>query len=216
MPMYNGAKIDQPWGVSTFGAASASGDPDVVRLQVGLSQVEQTPGEAFQAARGVVAAFRAVLRSHDIPDAGVSPSRIKLATHWEYDRRADERVHRGYKCTANFEFETTAIDSVQDLIVQIVDAGMNVVDDIEFDVRAKPELRARARREAIAAARAKAELYAEAAGVRLGRVLHIQDVDPEQLRIRSHGTLVGGLEEDFAPGRIVVGAAVAMGFAIED
>jgi hypothetical protein len=53
------------------------------------------------------------------------------------------------------------------------------------------ELRAVARREAGAAARGKADLDAEAAGVRVrvGAVLHVEDVDPEQpgaSRYRSH------------------------------
>jgi hypothetical protein len=63
------------------------------------------------------------------------------------------------------------------------------VDGTHFDVIAKRELRAEARRKAVAAARAKADLYAEAAGVRVGAVLHIEDVDPEQpgaSRYRSH------------------------------
>ncbi|MEV4004273.1 hypothetical protein [Actinomadura sp. NPDC049753] len=46
-------------------------------------------------------------------------------------------------------------------------------------------------------------------------MLHIEDVDPERLKTYSHGGVSGGVEEDFAPGQIVVTAAVAMGFAID-
>lgn len=213
--MLNDPKISEPWGVATFGAATVAAEPDFARVKVEVATLEQGPSEAFQAAQTVITGFRAVLRNHGIPDAGVWPSRLKLATHYEYSRAHDERRHAGYRCQAVFEIETEAIASLQRLLIEVVDVGVDRIDGIEFDVRAKPALRARARRDAVAAARAKAELYAEAAGIKLGKVLHIEDVDPERLKTYSHGAVSGGVEEDFAPGQIVVTAAVAMGFAID-
>jgi uncharacterized protein len=64
-----------------------------------------------------------------------------------------------------------------------VAAGGNEIEAVEFDVLAKRELPAGSRRKAVAAAQAKAELYAEPAGVRLGPVLHIDDVDPDHVGI---------------------------------
>lgn len=113
--------------------------------------------------------------------------------------------------------ESEGLDSVQTLLVDVVEAGGHEIDEVDFDVRAKAELRAAARREAVAAARRKAELYAGAAGVRLGAVLHIEDVDPEangRERYRGHATMDGASEQDLAPGQVVVSAAVTLGFAI--
>jgi uncharacterized protein len=76
---------------------------------------------------------------------------------------------------------------------------------------------ARARRDAVAAACSKAELYAEAAGARLGPVLHIDDVDPESAGLQQYrGHAMGGPAgaQDLAPGHVVVSAAVILGFAI--
>ncbi|MUN39368.1 SIMPL domain-containing protein [Actinomadura litoris] len=211
----NDPKISEPWGVATFGAATIAAEPDFARVKVELACIEQSPAEAFQAAQRVITAFRAVLRSHQIPDAGVAPSHLKLATHYEYSPALETRRKAGFKCEADYEIETAAIESLQQLMTEIVDAGVDRINGIEFDVRTKRALRAQARRDAVGAARAKAELYAEAAGIELGRVLHIEDVDPERLKTYSHGGVSGGVEEDFAPGQIVVTAAVAMGFAID-
>lgn len=214
--MRNDPKISQPWGVATFGAATVAVEPDFARVKLELGVVEQTPAAAFQAAQDVVRAFRAVLRAHGVPDAGVSPSRLKLATNYEYDPASEGRRKRGFTCEAEYEIEIQDIGSMQQLLIDVVDAGVDGIKGIEFDVRAKREPRARARRDAVAAARAKAELYAEAAGVMLGRVLHIEDIDPESLKVYTHGgAVLGGVEEDFAPGQIVVSAAVSMGFAID-
>jgi uncharacterized protein len=87
---------------------------------------------------------------------------------------------------------------------------------VSFDVHAKPELRAEARRSATDAARRKAELYATAAGARLGPVVHIEDVDPERIgnQFRGHGADPESASGNFAPGHVVVSAAVILGFSL--
>ena len=103
------------------------------------------------------------------------------------------------------------------MLVDLVDAGANEIEGVDFDVVAKADLRAEARRKAVAAGRAKAELYAQAAGARLGPVLHIDDVDPGRAGIELYrGHTIGGdaADEDLAPGHVVVSAAVILGFAI--
>jgi uncharacterized protein YggE len=128
------------------------------------------------------------------------------------------RTFVGYQCQAAFAVESTDLDSVQPLLVDLVASGANEIEGVDFDVLAKRELRAEARRKAVSAARAKAELYAEAAGVRLGAVVHIEDVDPDQVgfeRYRSHGSVPGtASDQDLAPGHVVVSAAVTIGFAL--
>ncbi|MEV0720484.1 SIMPL domain-containing protein, partial [Asanoa sp. NPDC050611] len=110
----------------------------------------------------------------------------------------------------------TNIYEVEGLGVDLGAGGAYAVDGVDFDVVAKRELRAEARRKAVAAARGKAELYAEAAGVRLGAVLHIEDVDPDRVgpeRYRSHSSAqADASDQDLAPGHVVVSAAVTLGF----
>ncbi|MFJ2775454.1 SIMPL domain-containing protein [Kitasatospora sp. NPDC087315] len=95
------------------------------------------------------------------------------------------------------------------------EAGANQVDGVEFEVSTRKELRARARTAAVAAAREKAALYAEAADVRPGPVIHIKDVDSDQLRNSCRGhRQAGGAGGDLAPGKISVAAGVVIGFSI--
>ncbi|MEV8350491.1 SIMPL domain-containing protein [Streptomyces niveus] len=207
--------IDAPWGISVFGAASVDAAPDLARLRVAIAQTRQEPGEAFEVTRGGVNQIREVLRGHSIPDTAVSTSRLDLKSLWTY---GNERKFRGYECTASFVIELREIDLLETVLVDIVEAGANQVDGVEFDVRAKKELRARARTAAVAAAREKADLYAEAAGVRLGPVVHIKDVDSEPMRnsYRSHsgGSGGDGGDGDLTPGKVSVSAGVIIGFSI--
>jgi uncharacterized protein YggE len=103
-------------------------------------------------------------------------------------------------------------------LVEVVAAGVNEVGDVQFDVKVKRELRAQARKAAVVAAREKAEVYAEAAEVRVGRVLHITDVDSDGLRtFRSHGQVVGNDGDGaLTPGMISVSAGVLLGYEIKE
>lgn len=207
--------IERPWGVTAYGAASVKSMPDLVRARFKVVRTEQTPSGAFAAANDAVRAVRQALRGHAVPDSAVQRSRLDLTSNWS--GYGDERKFLGYQCEASFAVESTQLDNVQQLLVDVVEAGAHEIEAVDFDVLGKPEMRAGARREAVAAARRKAELYAEAAGVRLGAVVHIEDVDPERAgaeRYRGHGSGGAAAAADLAPGHVIVSAAVMLGFAI--
>ncbi|TMR00842.1 DUF541 domain-containing protein [Actinomadura soli] len=207
--------IERPWGVAAYGASSVKAMPDLVRARFKVIRVEQTPSQAFAVASDAVQAVRRTLRQHGISDAAVQHSRLGLKSSWNYG--GSERKFLGYECQASFAVESGDLEDVQPLLVDLVAAGANEIEGVDFDVTGKGDLRAEARREAVGAARRKAELYAEAAGVRLGAVVHIDDVDPEQVgfeRYRGHGAGGAASAQDLAPGHVVVSAAVILGFSI--
>ncbi|HUN36296.1 MAG TPA: SIMPL domain-containing protein [Trebonia sp.] len=206
--------IERPWGVTVYSTASVKAAPDLVRLRFRVARLQQTPAQAFAAATEAVGAVRQAIRAHNVPDADVQRSHLSLKSQWSY---GNERKFLGYQCQASFSVESRDLDGVQQLLVDIVAAGTNEIEGVDFDVVDKPGLRAEARRAAVAAARRKAELYAEEARVRLGSIVHIEDEDPEQIRgqYRSHSSAgVEASEGDLAPGHVVVSAAVSLGFAI--
>ncbi|MGP3969256.1 SIMPL domain-containing protein [Streptomyces sp. 6N223] len=212
----NGSEsIHTPWGVSVFGAASLDAAPDMARLRLAVKETRKRPADAFEVTRGAVTRVRAVLRGHGIPDAAVSTSRLNLRSTWHFG--GNERKFAGYECTASFMIEVRDLDVLEAALVDAVEAGANQVEGVEFDVSTKKELRARARTAAVAAAREKAELYAGAAGVRLGTVVHIKDVEPEQGETVYRGyeaAAAPGGDSNLTPGQLTVTAAVVLGFAI--
>jgi uncharacterized protein YggE len=206
--------VERPWGVAAYGAASVKAMPDLVRTRFRVVRVEQTPSKSFAVASDAVRAIRQALRQHGLPDGAVERSRLDLKSSWSY---GPDRKFLGYQCQASFAVESGDLDGVERLLVDLVRAGANEIEAVDFDVSGKAGMRAEARRQAVAAARRKAELYAEAAGVRLGAVLHIDDVDPEQVgveRYRGHGSGGAASAQDLAPGHVVVSAAVILGFSI--
>jgi uncharacterized protein len=206
--------VERPWGVVAYGAASVKATPDVVRVRFKVVRVEQTPSRSFDQASESVHAVRDALRRHGIPDRAVERSQLGLESAWSF---GPDRKFLGYECQAAFAVESGDLDDVQQLLVDVVAAGANEIEGVDFDVSGKADLRAESRRQAVAAARNKAGLYAEAAGVRLGPVVHIEDIDPEHVgyqSFRAHAVGGGASAADLAPGHVVVSAAVIVGFSI--
>ncbi|MFE2880524.1 SIMPL domain-containing protein [Streptomyces roseus] len=207
--------IREPWGLSVLGAGSVSAEPRFAEIDLAVDVLAPTPKEAFATAGAAVAGLRAALREHGIPDSAVSGSRLRLTS--AYDGYGSDRAFKGYGCVARYTVRTDSLDRLELLIDDVVTAGANHVDDVRFEVEDKSAMRDGARRRAVEAARRKAEVYAEACGVRLGAVIHIQDVDPESMNMRGHGRRTGGDPESdgaLSPGSVRVDAAVLLGFAL--
>jgi uncharacterized protein YggE len=122
--------------------------PDLVRVRFKVIRLEQTPSAAFEAASDAVRDVRGVLRGRGVSDAAVEGSRLDLKTVWAFANGV--RTFVGYQCQAAFSVESTDLENVQPLLVDLVAAGANEIEAVEFDVLAKRELRAEARRKAVA------------------------------------------------------------------
>jgi uncharacterized protein YggE len=192
--------VERPWGVAAYGAASVKAMPDLVRVPFKVVRVEPTPSQAFAQAYDSVHRVREVSRRHGISDRAVERSRLGLRSAWS--GCGPDRKFLGYECQASFAVESGDLDNVQQPLVDIVEAGANEIEGVDFDVTSKADLRAEARRQAVAAARNKAALYAEVAGARFGHVVHIDDVDPENVgfeRYRARGAGGEPSAEDLHP-----------------
>ena len=100
------------------------------------------------------------------------------------------------------------------------EVGINSIWHVEFHSSKLKELRAEARAQAVVAARAKAELYCKAAGVKLGEVIHIEDLNPDVRRASHRVEFNPEFDEvslgAFNPNVIVVGAAVRIAFKFDN
>jgi uncharacterized protein YggE len=217
--MYVVQSIQRPSGISVFGSYVLRVEPDVVLVTFAVAHTKSEPPAAFAATRDGVASIRAYLGKADVPPVDVQTSVVNLTADWHgYGK---DRVFLGYEARTSLSVRLTDLRRFEEILAGVVQAGANQIQSTEFQTTRLAELRAQARRGAFAAARRKGELYAEEAGVRLGEVLHVEDVNPDGLRGReSHGADVS-LESDgdalqpSAPGSIQVKAAVQVMFAIQ-
>jgi uncharacterized protein len=208
--------IATPYGISVFGSAIVRVVPDVVVISFSVSQVKPHPKEAFEAVRDAAQKVQTFLNNAQIKDAG--SSRINLKEDYRYV--SGESKFFGYRTTVDFRLILTDLNRVEEILAGIVDAGANRIDSVSFQTTKLKELRAEARRQAIVAAREKADNYCQAAGVELGDVIHIEDVNPDQLqRNVGHTREEMSLEDDgetqaFDPNSIVIAGTVLVAYKI--
>ena len=179
----NSLTIKDPFGVSVFGSALIKTSPDLVSIQAGIARTEQKPSAAFSKVRKIAHEVRDFLQRSNVEEFGMS--QMTLAAEFAYINGQSKFM--GYKARISFRMILRSLDRTEDIVSGLVDSGADEIRSIEFQTSELKDIRARARRLAIAAAQEKARIYADAAGVSIGKVLHIQDVNPQVLQGRGEG-----------------------------
>jgi uncharacterized protein len=213
----NSLTIQDPFGISVFGSALIKTPPDLVSIQAAVARTEGTPSAAFSKVRKLAHDVKDFLQRSHTEEFGMS--QMTLAP--EFTFAGGQRKFVGYTARISFRIILRSLDRTEDLVSGLVDAGAAEIRSIQFQTSDLKGIRANARRLAIEAAQEKARIYANAAGVSVGQVLHIQDVNPQVLQARGEGHVRPEpvVDNDFDkqtldPGAIEVGAAVMVAFAL--
>ena len=213
--MNEGQMIQNPFGINVFGSSSLRVEPDIVSLSFAVSRLQQHPKDAFQEVRKAAQAVRKYLEQAKVDE--VTTSRVTIDQSFRYT--ANEHKFIGYTAKVVFHVLLRQLDKMEDVLAGLVDAGLNELDSVDFQTTKLKEIRAEARRQAITAAREKAENYCHAASVALGKILHIEDVNPDELLRRGTSHVEAGRlsqSQAFDPGSITVSAAVIVAYKIEE
>jgi hypothetical protein len=215
--VYVTQSIQRPHGINVFGSSLIRVDPDYSSLRFAVSRVAAKPKDAFDETRRGADAVRAALMALKIDARDVRSGDLALAEEWVgYN---ENRRMAGYRATASFHAFVREFAKVEPVLVAVVDAGADRIHSVHHKTTRMREIRAEARKRAVEAAKAKAESYASAAGVKVGAPLHVEDVNPDDLSRRSHMPDVDLTAEETEvepsnPGSIVVAGAVMVCFAI--
>ncbi|MEM6993552.1 MAG: SIMPL domain-containing protein [Myxococcota bacterium] len=206
--------------MTTFGSHVLRVSPDRAAITAVITRLAAEPADAFGEAREATNRVRAFLRAQAIDDREVRSSRITLQTRFRRASGIEEFV--GHQASVEISVALDELDKLETLLVGMVESGADQVRQVRFHTTRLREHRATARVAALEAARDKAELYCKAAGVKLGKVLHIEDTDPTRVGRRGYGHMVDQDVVDTAdnhsgaydPGAISVNGAVVVSFAI--
>jgi uncharacterized protein YggE len=158
--------------VSATGQAAQA--PDRASVSAGVVTQAPTAGDAMREnARQMNAAFKA-LKAAGIKDRDITTSQMSLQPQYDYQNRKSPRI-TGYEVRNTVSAMSDDLDKVGPMLDALVSAGVNNINGVNFSIKDAKSARAKARMDAIAQARAKAENMAKAAGVRLGKVLEIRE-----------------------------------------
>jgi uncharacterized protein len=165
----------QVQGISVSGTGEASGAPDLALIELGVSTEGKTVKEARDAAATAMNAVSDAVKGDDVAEKDVQTRQFRIEPEYEYPDGTQELI--GYRVTNIVEVKVRDLDRVGEVIDDVAAAGGDVVQiqGLSFTIEEPEELRAQAREEAMADARARAESLAELAGVKLGKPISVTE-----------------------------------------
>ncbi|HEY8450033.1 MAG TPA: SIMPL domain-containing protein [Bacillota bacterium] len=213
----NPVAIDRPY-LQVSGEGRIAVEPDQAVLEFGVVSRAARAADAVSANAQATERLIAALKEAGINESAIQTAHYSLHADYESREGGAPRL-AGYVVSNRVRVRTTQLDRLGQLIDTAVAAGANDIGGIQFELsdRRRAEVLDRAYQQAVAAARAKAEVLAEAAGVRLGRLIAVDETG-----VASPPIPYGGIQRKAAevatpiePGTVEAVASVHLIFALD-
>lgn len=158
--------------VSATGHASQA--PDQASVSAGVVTEGLTAGEAMRKNAAQMSSAFSALKEAGIAERDIQTSQMSLQPRYDYQNRSKPRI-TGYEVRNTVSAKTDDLESVGPMLDALVKAGVNNINGVTFSIKDSKSAKDKARLDAIADAKVKAENMAKAAGVKLGKVLEIRE-----------------------------------------
>jgi hypothetical protein len=209
------AQDDEPRRrIVVSGEARVEAPPDRATFTAGVQAEALQAGDALAASGEAMRAVLAALEAAGVAAADLQTSQLSVDPVWEDGGAGGQPRVRGYAASNLVTVRVRDVAALGALIDTVGAAGANRVFGIAFEIAEPRAALDEARRRAVADARARAELLAEAAGVTLGQVLAIREggLGPAPMM---RAEAMADAAAPVAEGVVAVDARVEIVFAIE-
>lgn len=212
------------WAEESHGVISVTGEgqvaavPDMATLTLGVMVNGDTAKAALDANSAALAAAIKRLKDAGIEDRDIQTSGLSLGPIYDYSSsNGSPQAVLGYSASNMVTVRVRALDSVGAVLDAAVTDGANTLNGISFGLADPVPSTDEARKAAVVDARHKAELYAAAAGVKVGKVVSINEnggYAPPMMRAEA---MAG--KSDAVPvqaGELSIGASVTVTFELTE
>ena len=161
--------------ITVTGQGEAAAAPDMAVLSLGVRTDGPTAAAALRENSAAMTETIDTLKELGVEARDIQTSGLSINPRYDYERNRSNPTLIGYTASNSLTVKLRDLESAGSVIDQAVSSGANSLGGISFTFANPKPLQDEARQDAVARARAQAELLTEAAGVRLGKVLTIQD-----------------------------------------
>jgi uncharacterized protein YggE len=168
---------EAPRRIIVAGSAEAEAAPDLATITAGVETRAATAADALKQNSEAMAAVIAALNAAGIEKRDMQTSQLSINPVYEPvdEARPDAQRIASYEASNMVTVRVRDVARLGEMLDSVTTSGANRIFGISFDVSDPRPVLDAARRDAVADARAKAELFAEAAGVKLGAVLRLSE-----------------------------------------
>jgi uncharacterized protein YggE len=182
LAMFNGRSMAQDMqdrnprpSIRVTGEATITAKPDQAQIDIGVVTQAQTAQEAATQNAQKVDAVIAALRKAMGAGANIKTAGYSLSPNYRYPERGGQPTITGYTASNSVQVKTNDLTQVGRIIDVATQSGANNIQSLRFEIKDEQAARAQALREAALKARAKADTLASALGLRIQRVLFVEE-----------------------------------------
>jgi uncharacterized protein YggE len=161
--------------IRVVGSASITTSPDIATVQIGVQTFNSELEAAIDENNRKSEAIQTALRQQGVEEKDIKTSSFNVYPQRDYQNNKPD-VIVGYQVDNTVSAVIRDLDSVGKTLQAAIDAGANNIYGISFSLDDPRPFEDEARVKAIEDAREKAESMAEAAGIKLGKVLSINEI----------------------------------------
>lgn len=212
-PSFAQPVFDRGPSITVRGDGRAEVPPDIARLSVEVITRGRTLEGATAAHKERAAKAAAALRALDKDGLVIEQSNFRLDQMRQPAPQQGPRAETEYQAVTSFELKAMKLDAIDALITKIAETGLFEMRSVRYGLDEKNNALDIARRNAVADARNRSKVYADAAGVQLGEIVEITDSEPRLLREMAAPMAARGMQVA-PPENISVTANVTMTWRI--
>ena len=191
--------------IRVTGDARVTAKPDRVQIDIGVTtRAAQSQDAAAQNARQVEAVLAAVRKAAG-PTAVLKTISYSLNPNYQYHPKGGEPTIDGYTALNVVQVTLDELGKIGAVIDAATESGANHVQGIQFTLRDQDAVRAEALREAALRARAEAEVLAAALGLKVLRVLTVEESSPRVMPLRVYNGAARAAAAEAAPTPVEAG-----------
>src|SRR6266536_5830547 len=202
--------------ITVVGSGAVSGASDTAEVNAGVVTQAATASQAMSQNSAAMEQVLKALTALGIADRDIHTTNVSIVPV-----RAPQQTGRqqpsplvGYEVTNQVRVTVRNLAALGRLLDTLVSRGANALGGIGFSIADPAPLLEQARTKAIADARQKAQVYAAAAGVKLGRVMFIRDATVGPPRPMA-GRVMAMATTPIAPGEQELEVSVSVTYALE-
>ncbi len=144
--------------------------PDIALIDLSVVSQGKTVKAVTQDGNTKMAQVTDAVKKLGVDPKDITTSQYNLYPQYVYLERQSPRID-GYNLTQQIHVKVRKLEIVEDVLDGGIAAGANQVGQLSFDIDDSSQLKKEARQRAFTTAKEKAQEMANAAGVRLGRVI---------------------------------------------
>jgi|SRR5579859_2671591 len=196
--------------IAMTGHGETRGAPDMAQVTAGVSTVAPTAAQALSANSSHMKGVFAALIKLGVPEKNIQTSNFFVSPQYGNGDNNTPRPLTGYQVNNDVTVRLEDVGKLGGALDALVAAGANQINGVSFSIQNSAPLLEKARADAVADARARAQTYAKAAGVTLGPILSISEGGAEAPPRPMFRVAAIQAETRIAPGEQSVTADVTM------